>query len=185
MAQLNRNYDAFQEQEGGIRLLPEDDYMFEIIEVKDTYTKDNNDYMANVTFRVIQEGSYYNAIVYDNIMFPEPNSPANKIIGRSKRFLHCIDEPYQGDFDVDTDKWIGKTVLAHTGIDEWQGKKKTIISRYLLNESLKDNNSNKQNRQIKSAPVFQRQTQKLIQPLNNAINSQINNNIDPDDDIPF
>jgi len=164
---FQRNYDAFDEQEGFSSILPEDDYMLEIVSIEDGYTKKNNDYMANVTFRVIDEGKYYNSLIWDNIIFPEPDSPANKIIGRTKRFLHSINEPYAGDFDVDTDNWIGKTVKVHTGIDEWDGKKKTTIAKYLL-----DDNSKKENKKSRSKPKIN----------DTPIKTNKNISIDGDDD---
>jgi len=90
---LERNYDEYYEQED-FKLLSDGNYMFEIAEVKDGYSG-NNDPMPNIALRCIEEGEHEGIYVWDNILIPEANSPAYKIIGRSKRFLHAIDEPYK------------------------------------------------------------------------------------------
>ena len=129
---VSRNYDEYQEQED-FQLLPDGTYMFEIYEVSDGYSS-NNDPMPNITLRCIEEGEYEGNKVWDNILIPSPDSPAHKIIGRTKRFLHAIGEPYQGDFDVDTDNWLNKTVEAKIGQEEYNGRKKNVVSRYLLSD---------------------------------------------------
>lgn len=129
---VSRNYDEYVEQED-FKLIPDGDYMFEIAEIKDGYSG-NNDPMPNITLRCIEEEEYEGIYVWDNILIPEPNSPSHKIIGRSKRFLHAIGEPYQGDFDVDTENWLNKTVEVKIGTEEYKGKKKNIVLRYLLSE---------------------------------------------------
>jgi len=147
--QVSRNYDDHEEQEG-FRCLPDGNYMFEILEKEDTYSKDD-DVMIKITLRCIEEGEYEGIYVWDNILLPEPDSRAHKIIGRSKRFLHAIGEPYQGNFDTDTDDWVGKTVEAKIILSEYtqgpkKGKPKNDVNGYLLSEpqqSEKKNNTDK------------------------------------------
>jgi len=129
---IERNYDGVPEQED-IALMPNGDYMFEITEVSDGYSN-SGDPMPNICLRCIEDGECEGKKVWDNILIPEPDSAAHKIIGRTKRFLHAIREPYQGDFDVDTENWLNKTVEVKIGTDEYKGRKKNIALRYLISD---------------------------------------------------
>ena len=149
---IERNYDDIPEQED-VPLMPNGDYMFEISEVADGYSN-GGDPMPNICLRCIEDGEYEGRKVWDNIVIPEPDSAACKIIGRTKRFLHAIGEPYQGDFDVDTEDWLNKTVEVRVGTDEYKGKKKNIVSRYLISEKQQDNSPK---------PVMQKRAAKVEQ----------------------
>lgn len=144
---IERNYDDVPEQED-VTLMPNGDYMFEISEVSDGYSA-NNDPMPNINLRCIEDGDNEGKRVWDNILIPEPDSLAHKIIGRTKRFLHAINEPYQGDFDVDTDNWQNKTVEVRIGTEEYKGRKKNVVLRYLISEN-QQNTNNKTNNSFKN-----------------------------------
>lgn len=123
----------------GFELLPEGQYLFEIQEVGESSTR-NGDPMAKLTL-VVKDGQYKGRKVWDNIIIPYPNSPAIKILGRTKHFWHCIGEPYEGDVDWDTARWLFKSVVAnikHELIKEgsYAGKNKAVVSNYVLSEEL-------------------------------------------------
>jgi len=151
---FERNYDNWEENESGFTILPAGKYMFEIMQTEDKISS-NNDEMVKVTFNCIDD-SYYGAPIWDNILFPRPGSKAEKIIGRTKRFLHCLGEPYQGDFEVDTDNWQNKTIEIQVSVGEYEDKNgnkkpKNNIVKYILNEEILNNQNNKNNNQsIKS-----------------------------------
>jgi len=149
---IERNYDSIPEQED-MPLMPDGNYMFEISEVSDGYSN-NGDPMPNICLRCIEDGEYEGRKVWDNIVIPEPDSAAHKIIGRTKRFLHAIGEPYQGDFQTDTENWQNKTVEVRVGTDEYKGRKKNIVSRYLISEK-QQNNSPKQESRKSTTKVEQ------------------------------
>ena len=44
----------------------------------------------------VSRGERIGAWLWDNIIFPKPGSPAERIIGRTKHFLHCLNEPCEG-----------------------------------------------------------------------------------------
>lgn len=140
---IERNYDNFDENEGvGYTILPNGTYMFEVSQTEDKLSS-NKDEMVKVTFNCIEE-NYYGTPVWDNILFPRPGSKAEKIIGRTKRFLHCLGEPYQGDFEVDTDNWQGKTIEIQVKTSEYEDKNgnkkpKNDVMKYILNEELLNN----------------------------------------------
>lgn len=137
---MQRNYDEYTEQEG-FNILPDGIYMFEIAEKQDTMSK-GGDVMIKITLRCIEE-EHNGALVWDQILLPLPDSPAHRVIGRSKRFLHAIGEPFQGNFDVDTDNWEGKIVEAKISKGEYNGKSKNIVDRYNIREDINSSqNSN-------------------------------------------
>jgi len=136
---IERNYDDILEQED-VELMPNGNHMFEIAEVADGFSA-NKDPMPNICLRCIEDGESEGKKVWDNILIPEPDSMAHKIIGRTKRFLHAIGEPYQGDFDVDTSDWLNKTVEVKVGTEEYKGRKKNVVSRYLISENQQNEHS--------------------------------------------
>lgn len=150
---IERNYDNYEENEGGYRILPDGTYMFEIQQTEDKISS-NNDNMVKITFECIDD-DYYGTLVWDNILFPKPGSKSEKIIGRTKHFLHCIGEPFQGDFQVDTDNWQNKTVEIQVCEGEYEdknGKKKqkNDVVKYILNKELLNNTQTKNSNTPKS-----------------------------------
>ena len=117
-------------------VLPLNEYNFQITDKKDK-TSSNGDPMVNITLTVI-DGEYKGDVVYDNILIPAPDSPAARILGRTKHFLHCINEEYEGEEVIwDSDNWLGKTIkamIAHEEPNQYHRNKRAVISEYMLDE---------------------------------------------------
>ncbi len=127
------NYNNVSEQIG-FPLIPEGEYIFEIIIVEEAKTQ-NGDPMINIVLSC-QDQNYFGNIVYERIIIPvDENAPAGKIAGRTKHFLHCIGEPYEGQFEWDENNWLWKKVLCSVSQNEYKGKKKNIIKSYILQEN--------------------------------------------------
>lgn len=140
MASGQAFFDGVEEQDTFIskKLLPlGKEYLFEIIEIfKETKTK-HDDPMIIIKLECIggiDNPEEYNHI-YDNIVIPSPDSDGFNISGRTKRFLHAIDEPYQGNFLWDSDNWLTKKCLAKIKNEIWEDKKRNKIAGYLLSET--------------------------------------------------
>jgi len=129
------NMSGIQEQ-GEYPLVPEAEYLFEIVEVVDGYSK-NNDPMIAIKL-VIKDGVYAGNWVWDNILIPSLDSSAVKILGRTKHFLHCIGEDYDGEeVTYDSDNWKYKEVYAEVGHElpnSYHKKTKPVISQYNLKD---------------------------------------------------
>ena len=129
-------------QEGGVFVtIPEGQYTVKIKEVKDGFSK-AGDPMINVMMEVVG-GEFAGAKLWDNVLFPPAGSEKSKILGRSMHFLHCIGEPYEGKFKVQTENWpyqkclamvkheqpneyhkyVKATVAGYSELDETEGKK--------------------------------------------------------------
>ena len=133
------NTTGVKESDGSFELLNEGEYLFEISEVGEATTS-NGDPMAKLVL-VVKDGQYKGQKVWDNIVIPNEGSKAWKIMGRTKFFLHCIGEPFEGQFDWDTARWLYKTVKARVRHEvqeqgKYAGKNKAVIETYLLDEVL-------------------------------------------------
>lgn len=131
------NTKGVQEQ-GNYKLPPKDKYDVEIVEVIAKTTK-NKDPMIVVKLNICS-GDYQGCYLWDNITLSDnPNSPGYSILGRTKRFLHCLGEEYEGEFNWDENNWLGKIVkirLDHEPPNEYHDYKKAIVAQYILDEEL-------------------------------------------------
>lgn len=137
MAKGTAYFDNVEEQEvrPGIQLLPKGKYLFQIIEKIDKTTA-KGDPMVNITLQC-QENDCIQNKVWDNIVIPNPKSPSIGIAGRTKHFLHCIGEPYQGQFEWDSDNWAWKKVYANVDKKKMNnGKEINVVTGYVLDEDL-------------------------------------------------
>ena len=132
----NVNMTGIQEQ-GKFTLLPEGTYEAEIIEVKDK-TSSNGDPLVSIKL-IVTEGEFKSqAWVWDNILIPSLESPAAKILGRTKHFLHCIGEPFEGEnVEYDSDNWLWKPCVikvAHEAPNDFHKYPKAVVAEYVLDE---------------------------------------------------
>lgn len=145
------NYEDVKES-GGFNLLPDGHYIFQIVETKEGYTSTASDPMINIKCQCIED-EFSTNIVWDNIILPKPGSPAEGIKGRTKRFLHAINEPYQGNFVWDSDRWLNKKVQAVIGQKDGNKGPMNFVKGYEINDSLNpkpnypNNSANKQSNQ--------------------------------------
>ncbi len=106
-----------------------------IDEVRESVTQ-NQDDLASIKLTIIS-GVSQDSWLWDNIVISDnPNSPGYKVLGRTKHFLHCIDEPYEGKIEVDTDNWKNKKVkikVEHEPPNQFHKKPKAIVAAYLMN----------------------------------------------------
>jgi len=124
---------------GSFTLPPEGIYEVEIIEIQDKESQ-NGDPMVSIKL-MITEGEYKDkAWVWDNILIPSSNSPAAKILGRTKHFLHCINEPYEGEeVEYDSGAWNWKTCKIRITIEppnSFHKNPRAIVAEYVLDEAL-------------------------------------------------
>ncbi len=129
------NMNGVQEQ--GMPL-PIDEYIVAIIDKTDAESF-KGDPMVKITLQVI-EGPCAGNKVWDNILIPAPESESAKILGRTKHFLHCIGEPYEGEtVDWDSDSWVGKQCkikVGHELPNNYHNYTKATVDAYLLIEDV-------------------------------------------------
>ena len=127
-------------ESGSFELVAEGIHYARIDEMQEAITE-NGDDMFTIKL-VMVSGISQDLWVWDNIVISDnPNSPGYKILGRSKHFLHCINEPYEGKIEIDTERWIGKQIKIEVYHDEFINKKgyktkKAKVKNYLIDEEL-------------------------------------------------
>ena len=109
-----------------------------VVELVDKIDKEssNGDPMISIKL-LIAEGIDTGSWVWDNILIPSPESPSSKILGRTKHFLHCIGEPYDGEIEWDSNNWIGKVFkikVDHELPNQYHKNTKAIVSGYIIDE---------------------------------------------------
>jgi len=133
-------YGVDEQKEFGSReLLPDGKYNLQIVETLGKETK-KGDPMISIKLLCV-EGQYSGSWVWDNIVIPTPDSPGWGIAGRTMHFLHCIGEPFQGNFAWNSDNWMYKNVKVSVGKELYNDKPKNIISGYLLDEKSNQTNT--------------------------------------------
>ena len=138
------NMSQVKEQTGGGCPLPEKrEYEFEIVLVKDK-TSSNGDPMISVKLN-ITSGIFQDSWVWDNILIPSLSSPSAAILGRTKKFLHCIGEPFEGEeVEWDSERWLYKKCRAridHEPANQYHKYIKPFIAEYILEEEPGQNES--------------------------------------------
>jgi hypothetical protein len=135
------NMAQVQESMGGSCPLPDKGiYNIEIVLVKDK-TSTNGDPMISIKLN-ITSGVFQDSWVWDNILIPHLDSAAAKILGRTKHFLHCIGEPYDGEeIEWDSEKWLYKKCkirIDHEQPNSYHKYIRPIVAEYILDEEEKE-----------------------------------------------
>ena len=118
------NYDSKGQDPTGAReappdVLPENKYRLRIARTKDLKSKDGDD-MVVVELRV-DKGELKGARVGPHfVVFPDPEEAS--WAGIALHFLKCIGEPWEGNFRVDSKRWIGRLIEADVIEDVYKGK---------------------------------------------------------------
>lgn len=131
-------------EQGSYILLPEGEYYVEITEIIDQdkagnqLVSKNGDPMVKIKLTVCAGIYQDEGWIWDRIVIS--NNPASKgygILGRSKHFLHCIKQEYEGKFSWDSEKWLYqkcKIKVTHEAPNEYHKNKKAIVENYILEE---------------------------------------------------
>lgn len=127
------------QEQGTIQLPPQGIYNVEIVEKRDGTSK-SGDVMVAIKL-VITDGEFRGSWVWDNLVISDDiESPGYKILGRTKHFLHCINQPYEGKtVEWDSDNWLGricKIRIDHEPPNEYHKRIKGIVTEYILDEEI-------------------------------------------------
>ena len=129
-------YDTTGVKEAGnFPPIPDDEYLFRIVETIVGKTVSGADILVKVTL-VVKDGEYAGRKVWHQVCFKPPQEAG---AGFAKHWLHAIGEPYEGKISVDPDNWIGKVVRATTKIEEYNNKKNNKVDDVLLPNSYPEN----------------------------------------------
>lgn len=101
-------------------IAPPGTYLLKVKKVFDTdkegnpkITK-NGDPMVSVLCEVDDVGPYLGATLFHNVTFMarNPDGSAKRGSGMAVKFLKSIGEPWEGDFEWDSDRWIDRSFKA-------------------------------------------------------------------------
>lgn len=105
--------------EGGVPEKPAQGfYTFQITNYKERdkegnfLSTKNGDPKVGVICEIVNESKEEGKSVFHNVIFYLPDSPGIKGIGITRKFLKCINEPWEGDLKPNLDSWIGKRFQA-------------------------------------------------------------------------
>lgn len=120
------------DSKGTSKVLPKGWYDLRIVEfvskAGDTYPKEgrtkNNDPMVNILCEVFNHAEFAGERVFHTVTFLKAGTPG---AGMSVHFLKTIGQPFEGQFDVDTSKWVGAEFAGYVIQEEYNGKLKNKI----------------------------------------------------------
>lgn len=117
------------------QVAPEGDYTLVIKTASDEKDKlpritKNGDPYVSVKCE-IEDGEYKGTAVWHNVTFLDPQM---KGAGMAIHWLKTIGEPWEGEFEVMPDQWVGRTFKAHLSVGmNNKGQAKNEIS-YLIDD---------------------------------------------------
>ncbi len=125
---------------GKYTIAPEGIYDLIIKKVTDTKdgqpwkTKNGDDYVSVEC--EVDSGDYMGAKVWHGVTFMDPSK---KGAGMAVQFLKAIGEPWEGDFEIDTNNWEGRTFTAKLIVGKTnQGKDRNEIAYLITGEKVDD-----------------------------------------------
>lgn len=101
-------------------VIPDDEYVLEIVKVKEGLSKDGNFPQVVVNFKVAEGPRKGFPVNFHYVTFKKAG---DKGAGMAIKFLKTIGQPWEGEFEVDADKWVGKKLVGYLAAEEYQGKK--------------------------------------------------------------
>lgn len=108
--------------------LPENVYPVEIEKVEEKQTR-NGDPLIRIRYKVVS-GKCKNRKLFDQVVLFQGDA---KGAGITKHFLHVIGEPYEGEFEIEPDNWIGKQLNVKVIVDSEYNNNK-IVAREVFSD---------------------------------------------------
>lgn len=121
----------------GGQTIPEEEYVLEIVDAKEGKSK-KGDYQVKVDFKVASGVHVGFEVKYHYVTFQAKDS---KGAGMAVHFIKSIGEPWEGEFEISPENWIGKKLMAYLSVEEYNGyhnMKASNIKPYVVGQTETD-----------------------------------------------
>lgn len=129
MAQLNYIPDPNDLYDGdAFDAVPTGEYKVQIIDTKVAPPKSGDGMMLSITYEIVGDQEYEGKRIFDNMML-EHSNPDSRRLGRQRFNSVCFYTKVNNP--KDSVQLHGKTLSLYVIVEEWNGKPKNVVKKYL------------------------------------------------------
>ena len=106
-------------------LLPDGKYTLKITKAEESKSSKGN-LMAKLECEVINDIDHNKRKIFHNVTFVAPTEPG---AGMAIHFLKTIQQPHEGQIDIDIPAWVGAQFIAKLGHTQYTNKAGKVVDK--------------------------------------------------------